>query len=160
MARPGSTAEAITPGLEDIYLGVLAEGMTHSAAAEATGFTLNAWRHYRRINKAFEERVVDALETGTDVLEDEARRRAATGTEKGVWYKGERVGAEREYSDQLLMFILRARRPDKYRERYDVQQTNVTDLAQRMVEGRKRLNAERSGAPADDNPADGRDFLQ
>jgi hypothetical protein len=43
--------------------------------------------------------MADALDTGTDLLEDEVLRRAL------------------EYSDTLLIFLLKARRPAKYRER-------------------------------------------
>ena len=36
------------------------------------------------------------------------------------WYKGQPGGYVREYSDLLLMFRLKALRPEKYRERVDV----------------------------------------
>ena len=37
--------------------------------------------------------------------------------DKPVHYKGERVDTIREYSDALLMFLLRGHRPNIYRER-------------------------------------------
>ena len=36
------------------------------------------------------------------------------------WYKGKPGGTVREYSDILLIFLLKALRPEKYRERVDV----------------------------------------
>lgn len=62
----------------------------------------------------------DAVELGTDALEDEAVRRAHAGVDKPVFYQGEVCGAIREYSDTLLIFMLKARRPDKFKERAEV----------------------------------------
>ena len=41
------------------------------------------------------------------------------GVEKPVHYKGKRVDTVRRFSDTLLMFLLKARRPDIHRERFD-----------------------------------------
>ena len=35
-----------------------------------------------------------------------------------VFYKGAKCGAVQKYSDLLLIFLLKARRPDMYRERW------------------------------------------
>ena len=50
-------------------------------------------------------------------LEDEARRRALQGVEKPVFREGRQVGTVTEYSDTLLIFLLKARRPEKFRDR-------------------------------------------
>ncbi len=52
-------------------------------------------------------------------LEDEAVRRAREGITRPVRYKGKIVGYETEYSDQLLIALLKAWLPEKYRERVD-----------------------------------------
>ncbi|MHC5536960.1 hypothetical protein ACYOEI_01645 [Singulisphaera rosea] len=54
-----------------------------------------------------------------DTLESEARRRALDGVEKPVFYRGQKCGAIREYSDALLMFLMKAARPERFRESYD-----------------------------------------
>ncbi|MGB8273643.1 MAG: terminase, partial [Alphaproteobacteria bacterium] len=74
---------------------------------------------WRTKDKAFNQQVLDAMEAGTDVLEDEARRRAVDGVRKPVYQGGKRVGYVQEYSDVLLIFLLKARRPDKYRDRFE-----------------------------------------
>ena len=52
------------------------------------------------------------------LLEAEADRRAVEGVVKPLFYKGQRLPVEvREYSDVLLMFRLKALRPEQYRER-------------------------------------------
>lgn len=55
-------------------------------------------------------------EDAIELLEGEARRRAYEGTVKPVYYKGEQCGKIREYSDTLMMFILKAKKPE-YRDR-------------------------------------------
>ncbi|HQU34802.1 MAG TPA: hypothetical protein PLB88_10830 [Thermoanaerobaculaceae bacterium] len=56
----------------------------------------------------------EALETAIDGWEDEARRRAVTGCLKPVFQGGVQVGKVREFSDTLLMFLLRGKRPEIY----------------------------------------------
>ena len=51
-------------------------------------------------------------------LEAEADRRGMEGIEKPIYYKGERVDAVREYSDNLLMFRTKKLRPE-YRDNHD-----------------------------------------
>ena len=58
----------------------------------------------------FRKRVQDAIEESHDDLEVEARRRGKDGVLKPVFYKGEVVGEVREYSDDLLKFLLRGYR--------------------------------------------------
>ncbi len=70
-------------------------GIALSRARRARG----AMYLWRREDPDFAEAWDEALEEGTDLLEDEARRRAMAG------------------SDHLLMFILKSRRPAQYRER-------------------------------------------
>lgn len=52
----------------------------------------------------------------TEVLEEEARRRAVDGVERPIYHAGKVVGHTREYSDVLLIFLLKARKPGTYRE--------------------------------------------
>lgn len=62
--------------------------------------------------KQFDEAQQEAMEH----LEEEARRRAVTGTLKPVFYLGSQCGQIREYSDTLLIFLMKAGNPQKYRE--------------------------------------------
>ena len=43
------------------------------------------------------------------------------------YYKGEVVGHTRKYSDALLMFLLKANRPDKYRDNIKVDHAGSID---------------------------------
>ena len=55
----------------------------------------------------------------TEVLEREAWHRATEGREEAVWFNGKRVGTVRKPSDLLLIFLLKAKKPEIYRERLD-----------------------------------------
>ena len=64
----------------------------------------------------------EALEEARELLEAEARRRASIGVDEPVFYKGKVVGHVRKYSDNLLMFLLKAHWPDKFRENVSIDQ--------------------------------------
>jgi hypothetical protein len=92
------------------------------------------------------------LEHGTDALEDEAVRRAVEGVIKPVFHQGKRVGTLRVFSDPLLMFLLRARRPDKFADRTLRASDSADDLIARLKAGRARIE-QRAAAALDDEPA-------
>lgn len=61
-------------------------------------------------------KIADAMALG--VLEDEAHRRAVDGTLRPVFQGGKHVGDIREYSDTLMIVLLKARAPHKYKDRF------------------------------------------
>ena len=77
-----------------------------------------------------------------DALEAEAIRRATEGVLKPTgWYKGEPGGYIREYSDILLIFLLKGAKPDKYAERVQVRGTLANiDLAKLPDEAVLRIS--------------------
>lgn len=107
-------------------------------AAKASGLHRNTWYRRRSQRPEFAAAWAEALERGTDALEDEAVRRAVEGVLKPVFHQGKRVGALRIYSDSLLMFMLRARRPDRFAERIP-DSSNGDDLIARLKAGRARI---------------------
>lgn len=72
---------------------------------------------YRRLDSdpVFKQKYEEAVEYQTTALLAEAFRRAHDGVEQPVFYKGEQVSFVREYSDSLLMFLIRGRDP-QYRD--------------------------------------------
>ena len=87
------------------------------------------WRKEPEFEAAFQS----AIEEATERLELEARRRALEGTEKPVYQGGQLVGYVREYSDTLLIFTLKALRPDKYRENAKIEHSGGIDLQVRVT---------------------------
>lgn len=61
----------------------------------------------------------------TERLESEARRRGAEGYEEPVFHQGAECGRVRKFSDTLLIFLLKARAPEKYRERVQMQHADA-----------------------------------
>ena len=89
-------------------------------SAEAIGAgraTVYAWREE---DEAFAAAWDVAVEESTDSMEREALRRAVRGTDKPVFQGGELVGTISEHSDTLLIFMLKARRPNVYRDHVKV----------------------------------------
>lgn len=73
---------------------------------------------HKQTDKAFAEAWDAAIDASTAVLEDEAIRRATQGTKRPIYQGKELVGHVTEYSNTLLIFMLKARRPDVYRESF------------------------------------------
>lgn len=86
--------------------------------------------HYRWLkNPRYADRFRDAEEHSVQALETEARRRAMVGHDKPVFYKGEAVAQIRDFSDTLMIFLLKAKRPDIYRDRMVVERTAAHGLS-------------------------------
>lgn len=68
-----------------------------------------------------------ALQIGITALEDEAHRRAFTGFDEPVFHQGIECGKVRKHSDTLAIFLLKAHRPEKYRENSRVEIGNADD---------------------------------
>ena len=83
----------------------------------------------------------------TEVLEAEARRRAVTGVRRLKFDKGQAIidpetgepYVELDYSDVLLIFLLKARAPEKYRENQNGQQQGAQPVKAYPAEAWERL---------------------
>ena len=85
-------------------------------------------RSWRRQDPAFDAAVAEALDDGVDAVEAEVHRRAFEGYEKPIIFQGQITDTYKEYSDGLAQFLLKAHRPDKYRERSEVQSTGAQTI--------------------------------
>jgi len=120
-----------------LFLGELAKGRSVQGACDVAGFGRTTVYERRANDAAFAASWDAAYEAGSDVLEDEMRRRALDGVEKGIYHQGVRIATERQYSDTMLIFALKARRPEKYRERFEVKNTDDTaDLTDKQLQAR------------------------
>jgi hypothetical protein len=96
-----------------------------TASCEAAFVDRHAAYSERRRNQEFAAAWEEALEIAIERMEREAHRRAVDGTVEPVFgrvdkYQDGQIGTIRRYSDTLLIFLLKAHRPDRYRERYDL----------------------------------------
>jgi len=99
----------------DGIITLLANGHTVGKVAKVTGVCRATLEYWRQTDHEFRARWEDAIKDGADALEEEAIRRARDGTEKPVFYQGIVCGHIQEYSDQLLLRILEARKPNEFR---------------------------------------------
>lgn len=93
-------------------------------ACQEVGVHRSTIYDWREQDPAFVLAMEQARVEASDLLEEEARRRAVVGTEEPVFGRVGRdqdgeIGAIRRYSDSLLIFLLKGNRPDKFRERIE-----------------------------------------
>jgi len=112
----GATLSArLSPAAIARFVARLEETGSLSEASDTVGISRNAAYDHRCRDAEFDTLCRQALERATDRLERKVRHRAENGSKRGVWYRGEKVGEEREHHDTLSMFMLKAHRPDVYR---------------------------------------------
>jgi hypothetical protein len=104
---------------DDAFFSALSVGKPPGASALAIGYTLSAVTELRKSDADFAKRWKEADDLAVERMEAEADRRAVEGNDKPIYYQGEKCGEVREYSDTLLIFRLKARRPEVYRERFE-----------------------------------------
>lgn len=104
-----------------LFLERFEETLMVAEAARLTGVSRSTVYLERQRNEEFAVAWADVEERVTERLEAEAFRRAHDGVEKPVVSAGQLVTHERVFSDSLLQFLLKGRKPERYRERVDVQ---------------------------------------
>lgn len=111
----------------EVFIEALAGGASITKAAAAASVGRRTVYEWREADTDFAALWEEALESGIDLLEDEARRRAVEGVEKPVVAMGKIARNDdgtvlkiREYSDTLLALMLKAKKPKEYRDRLDV----------------------------------------
>lgn len=125
------------------FLSSLIEtGGNVSRACEESGTARQRVYEWRAADPAFATAWDEAVEAGTDELEEEARRRAYEGVDEPVFYQGEMCGTIRKYSDTLLIFLLKGRRPDKYRENVRTEHTGKDGGPIRLVKAEEMTDDE------------------
>lgn len=106
-----------TPKKRRAFLANLARTGNVSISANAENLSRRELYRLRNEDEAFAAEWTDALLEAADHLEAEARRRAVDGWDEPIHYQGVEVGRVRRFSDTLLIFLLKAANPEKYRDR-------------------------------------------
>lgn len=108
------------------FLEALAEGWSVTKAAGLAGVDRRRLYEQRDQDEEFASAWAEAVELGTDALEDELRRRSIDGYDEETFDgKGELVRRVRRLSPQDLITALKARRPEVYRENQRVELTGA-----------------------------------
>lgn len=108
---PSPTRETL-----DRFLELLAQGHTIVHACAESKLPRQTAYNRRDKDEYFAIEWERALEAGIQVLEQEARRRAVDGVDEPIVYQGVVTDTVRKFSDTLLIFLLKAKRPAVYRD--------------------------------------------
>ncbi len=103
-----------TEEFKEAFVGMLGQVPNITAVCRLMDITTDNVLKARKKDPEFNKKVLNAIDEGYDMLEEEARRRAVDGVVEPVWYKGEQVGGIRKYSDGLLTTLLKAYRPKRF----------------------------------------------
>lgn len=151
------------PERQELYLFWLAGGRPgdtwpgKTGAARLAGVAPSTVARLRKEDPEFADREDQAVEAYRDRLRHEADRRGRRGILKAVYHQGQRVGRERQYSDRILVQLLRAHCPE-HRERVEVDNRHsgglhvglegLRDLSESQL-GHLRALLEEDGGSAD-----------
>jgi hypothetical protein len=121
-----------TPERDEAFLRTLHDGWSVRKACERSGYGRSSVYQRREADPDFAAAWEDAVALGTDLLEDAAMERALNG------------------SDNMLVFLLRARRPSVYREKHEAKAEGPTNITVRWTE---RARGRRSRGASERVPA-------
>ena len=120
----------LTNGRKQAFLAALrATGSIRAAARRASPGSKSkegphsTFRMALQRDAAFATAAQEAMDDALGSLEAEAMRRAVEGYQRPIYQRGQLVGHETVYSDNMLLTLLRARAPDAYSDRRDVHVT-------------------------------------
>jgi hypothetical protein len=135
----------LTRDRQNRFLEALAETGVVSLAAAIAGTSRTRVYELRKKNAAFAKRWEDAEERAADALEAEAWRRAVAGVPEPLVSAGKMVRdddgqplAIRRYSDTLMIALLKARRPNQFKDRAVIEHDISDRLADRLEAARLR----------------------
>jgi hypothetical protein len=138
----------LTRERQEWFLKALAETGIVSAAVEIAGTSRTRVYELRKRNPGFAAGWEEAEERAADALEAEAWRRAVDGVQEPLVSGGKVVRdddgrpiAIRRYSDALMIALLKARRPDRFKDRAVVEHDITDNLADRLEAARQRALA-------------------
>lgn len=103
----------------DQFLEYYAKSGSYVRAAKACGLSVSTLKQLEGLSTTFAEALDQARMEAVAEIEEAARERAVHGVERDVYYQGQKVGTEREYSDRLAELLLVGNMPEKYgRDRF------------------------------------------
>ncbi len=117
--KPNGSSSRRSAAVKDLFVETYAQLGNLAASAKIAKIDRRTHFYWAEKDPKYAARIDEARETAIDGWEMHAVRRATVGVEEPVYYKGEVVGHVRKMSDLLLMFVLKAARPEKFRERFE-----------------------------------------
>lgn len=109
-----------TPEKKEVFLDLLRTNANVSVSARSVGIAPSTVNAHRLRHPEFDAACNEALQEAVDYMEAEVIRRGFQGVRKKIYYQGEEVGEEIQYSDTLALRTLEALAPDKWASRSNV----------------------------------------
>ena len=134
-------ATTVTAKKKRKFLDLLAECGNVSRSASAVGSCRQSMYRARRKDPEFRREWEEAEDIAAIALEDEARRRAFEGVDEPVFYQGEVCGTIKRYSDTLLIFMLKAHNPEKYKDTIRTEHCGMVNVTNMELEELLKLDA-------------------
>ena len=104
-----------------LFLQTLAVTGNVTASCAAAGWARKTSYHHKEVDPEFRALWEEALEVSIDLLETQARSLAVNGVDEPVYQNGVLVGHKRRYSEKMLEILLKAHRPEKYRDNMKIE---------------------------------------
>lgn len=118
---PASIPQAWNAKKAERFIKKLAETGHVGMASKLSGVARSTAYVHREKDPDFKEAWNNAMqEAAINVLEAEAVRRGVHGIEKNIYYQGNVVDVVKEYSDTLLIFLLKGAMREKYQDSFKV----------------------------------------
>jgi len=128
--------DKLIDAMKEKFLAELALSGNVSHSGRQVGCCPSDIRDRRKSDPAFDLACQEAMAEYKDKIQYEAYRRAVHGVTREVRYQGEVVGTEQVYSDRLLELELKAKVPEKYKDKKEITgagggavQINIVDFS-------------------------------
>lgn len=129
-----STRADTTERNKRVFLAAYGESGVLTDAARIAGVSRTTVYEWQEHDDHFAHEMRQKLEESTELLEREAIRRARDGVvkETPIHHNGKIIYTvvEHKYSDGLMMFMLKGRKPDTYRENLNIETHERVPLEQ------------------------------
>lgn len=119
------------------FLEILAECGNVSEACRAADISRVTVYELKKTDRLFAEEWENSIQESADTLEREAWRRAYEGVEEPVFYQGKQVALVRKKSDLLIIFLLKAIRPEKFREKLMLSPSEIDKIIEAELKAAK-----------------------
>jgi hypothetical protein len=129
-----------SPEKTDMVLhGLRTYGGNVARACRLAGIAQKTYYNWRERYPEFAEACEEAKVEGVEMMEAEVFRRGIEGYDEELHHQGVKTGdTVRRYSDTLAIFLLKAHKPEKYREHinHNVNINVDSELVDRLARGR------------------------
>ena len=107
----------LTPEKKKRFLDLLRTNANVTLSARAVDISRVTAYEHKHDDPEFGDAWDTAVDEAVDMLEEEARRRAFDGVDEPIgFWQGESNTTVKRYSDTLAIFLLKAHRPEKFRD--------------------------------------------